>query len=139
MIFFRRLNVESYFPRCKQIDIINVSSLAAVQPFESWSLYCAGKAARDMYFRVLAEEQKKATHGRTVRVLNWAPGPMDTNMQKEIRENPSVDKATQDYFISLKESNQLVDSEVSASKLIRLLNTPGAFETGSHVDFFDLP
>lgn len=90
-----------------------------------------------MYFRVLAEEQKKATHGRTVRVLNWAPGPMNTAMQKEIRENPNVDKGTQEYFISLNEKNQLVDIEVSAGKLLRLLSTP--FETGSHVDFFDLP
>ena len=91
-----------------------------------------------MYIRALAEEQKKATHGRVVRALNYAPGPMDTNMQKEIRENPRVDRGVQEYFISLKNNNQLVDAEVSANKLFKLLNE-GSFESGSHVDFFDLP
>jgi short-subunit dehydrogenase len=27
--------------------IVNFSSLAALQPFDCWSLYCTGKAARD--------------------------------------------------------------------------------------------
>lgn len=31
--------------------IVNVSSLAAVQPHESWGTYAAGKAARDMFHR----------------------------------------------------------------------------------------
>lgn len=31
--------------------IVNISSLAALQPFESWCGYSAGKAARDMAHR----------------------------------------------------------------------------------------
>lgn len=31
--------------------LVNVSSLAALQPFESWSGYSSGKAARDMFHR----------------------------------------------------------------------------------------
>lgn len=31
--------------------VVNISSLAAVQPFESWCGYSAGKAARDMFHR----------------------------------------------------------------------------------------
>ena len=37
--------------------VVQVSSLMAVQPQKTWSLYCAGKAARDMFFRVMAEEE----------------------------------------------------------------------------------
>lgn len=48
--------------------VVNVSSLCAVQPFPSWVLYCTGKAARDMMFRVLAKEESE------LRVLNYAPG-----------------------------------------------------------------
>lgn len=117
--------------------VVNVSSLAAVQPFESWSVYCAGKAARDMYHKVLAEEQKKAPVRSSFFVVNYAPGPLDTNMQKEIRENPSVDKQTQEYFVSLKENKQLVDADVSAEKLVVILRER-KHESGSHVDFFDL-
>lgn len=48
--------------------VVNISSLCAVQPFCSWALYCMGKAAREMMFRVLAEEEPD------LRVLNYAPG-----------------------------------------------------------------
>lgn len=48
--------------------IVNVSSLCALEPFPSWVLYCTGKAARDMMFRVLAKEEPE------LRVLNYAPG-----------------------------------------------------------------
>ena len=37
-------------------DIINVSSLAAVQPFATWGVYCMGKAARDMAHANVAAE-----------------------------------------------------------------------------------
>ena len=37
--------------------VINISSLAALQPFVTWGNYCAGKAARDALFKVLALEE----------------------------------------------------------------------------------
>ena len=46
-----------------------------------------------MLYRVIAEENK--SEGDTVRVLNYAPGPLDTEMQREIRESPSAHKETQ--------------------------------------------
>lgn len=48
--------------------VVNLTSLAAQQPFKSCTLYCAGKAAREMMFKVLAEEEKD------VQVLNYSPG-----------------------------------------------------------------
>lgn len=57
------------------LEIVNISSLCAVQPFKSWGLYCAGKAARDMLFKVLADEEPN------ILVLNYAPGPLDNEMQ----------------------------------------------------------
>lgn len=32
--------------------VVNISSLCGVEPFASLALYCAGKAARDMFFKV---------------------------------------------------------------------------------------
>ena len=132
-----RLTSPSYAPHAKTITIVNISSLAAVQAFESWSVYCAGKAARDMYHKVLAEEQKKSPCRDNFRVLNYAPGPLDTNMQKEIRENPLVDKPTQEYFVQMKENNQLVSPDTSADKLVTLLSS-GTFDSGAHVDYFEI-
>lgn len=48
-----------------------------------------GKAARDMFFRTLAVEEPN------IRVLNYAPGPCDTDMGKDCREKtkaPEVKK-----------------------------------------------
>ena len=50
-----------FLEKVKEIErqyVINVSSLAAVMPIKSWSLYCSGKAARDMFFKVLAKEEE---------------------------------------------------------------------------------
>jgi len=116
------------------VEIVNVSSLAAVQPFETWGVYCAGKAARDMFHRVLAEETKAS---KQVKVMNYAPGPLDTDMQRQIREGVDVKAETRDYFISLKQENKLVDPLTSAAKLVKILDC-GTYESGSHLDFFDL-
>ncbi|KAH0515893.1 Sepiapterin reductase [Microtus ochrogaster] len=48
--------------------VVNISSLCALQPYKGWALYCAGKAARDMLYQVLAAEEP------VVRVLSYAPG-----------------------------------------------------------------
>lgn len=40
--------------------VINISSLAALQPFVTWGNYCAGKAARDALFKVLALEENES-------------------------------------------------------------------------------
>ena len=46
------------FPQSKRY-IVNVSSLMAVQGFPGFSLYCTGKAARDMLHEVIAKEEVK--------------------------------------------------------------------------------
>lgn len=110
--------------------VVNVSSLAALQPFKSWTLYCAGKAARDMMFRVLAEEEAD------IRVLSYAPGPLDTEMQEEVRTR-TADAEQRQLFIKMKNDGALVDSEVSARKMLDLIQTDG-YTSGAHVDFYDV-
>uniref|UniRef100_A0A5F8GMM8 Sepiapterin reductase n=1 Tax=Monodelphis domestica TaxID=13616 RepID=A0A5F8GMM8_MONDO len=109
--------------------VVNISSLCALKPFKSWSLYCAGKAARNMMFRVLAEEEP------TVRVLNYAPGPLDTDMQREAREKTRNLEVRQ-QMSKLKDTQSLVDCDISAQKLLRLLERD-VFKSGDHIDFFD--
>lgn len=52
------------------------------------------------------------------------------------RECPTVHKETQEYFVGLKSRNELVSTDVSAVKLVKILQTE-KFTSGSHVDFFD--
>ncbi|XP_038601069.1 sepiapterin reductase [Tachyglossus aculeatus] len=110
--------------------VVNISSLCALKPHKSWGLYCAGKAARDMMFRVLAAEEPD------LRVLNYAPGPLDTDMQEEARtltKDPDLRQA----LLQLKQSGGLVHCEDSARKLLDLL-FEDTFESGAHVDFYDV-
>uniref|UniRef100_A0A3Q3JNC7 Sepiapterin reductase n=2 Tax=Monopterus albus TaxID=43700 RepID=A0A3Q3JNC7_MONAL len=110
--------------------VVNISSLCALQPFCSWVLYCTGKAARDMMFRVLADEEPD------VRVLNYSPGPMNTAMQMEARSqtaDPGIKKSFSDMFAQ----GQLLTCEESCAKLMKLLQEDN-YTSGAHIDIYDV-
>ena len=156
-LFHRRFETSPHLSKCDKAVVVNVSSLAAVQGFPTWSLYCAGKAAREIYHNVLAQEQSIKFHAATaaaagsasadaaalgsvkeVTVLNYAPGPQDTQMQIDVRAAEANDPSLGTIYTDLKKQNLLVDSAVSAGKLVKLLNTPGSFKSGAHVDYYDI-
>ncbi|GFT81185.1 sepiapterin reductase [Trichonephila clavipes] len=118
------------FKRAKRKIVINISSLAAIQPFRGWSLYCTGKAAREMYFRTLAEEEKE-----TVIVLNYAPGPLVTDMLPQILRDALPEIKQQFHEAQLQ--NQLLSTEYTVQRLIGILDR-GRFKSGDHVDVFDM-
>lgn len=120
--------------------IVNISSLAAVAPLPAMAIYCAGKAARDMYLRTLAEELKVDTglrdSGRRIRLLNYAPGPMDTKMAKEIIEAPGMIQSMKDFYIAGQQNKTLVDLNQSVTKLLDILQRD-KYENAQHIDFYD--
>jgi sepiapterin reductase len=81
--------------RVARLDLVNISSLAAVVPFRGWSTYCVVKAARDMLHSVVALENASATPH--VFTLNYAPGPLDTDMQAVIRETDPIQSQRETY------------------------------------------
>ncbi|CEJ04141.1 Putative Sepiapterin reductase [Rhizopus microsporus] len=68
------------------MTIVNISSLLAVQAFPNWGLYATGKSARDMLLKVVAKENP------TIRTLSYAPGPLNNEMQKNVRETLGDDE-----------------------------------------------
>ncbi|TRZ03161.1 hypothetical protein DNTS_014550 [Danionella cerebrum] len=110
--------------------VVNISSLCARRPFKSWTLYCAGKAARDMMFSVLAQEEPE------MRVLNYAPGPLDTDMQLQAR-SLSADLNLRRSFSSMFSSGKLLTCQESGAKLMKLL-LEDQFNSGAHLDYYDL-
>ncbi|XP_018014871.1 sepiapterin reductase-like [Hyalella azteca] len=112
------------------IKVVNISSICALEPFKSWSLYCSGKAARDMFFRVLAAEEPSVT------VLSYAPGPVDTAMQKEARTN-TADVSLRESFIAKFNAGETLTASQTVDKMISLLES-GAFTSGGHVDYYDV-
>lgn len=49
-------------------SVVNISSVFAMKALPNWVLYCTAKAARNMMFSVLAEEEPN------VKVLSYSPG-----------------------------------------------------------------
>jgi NAD(P)-dependent dehydrogenase (short-subunit alcohol dehydrogenase family) len=63
--------------RAKQGRVVNISSDAAVEPYEGWGGYGASKASLDQLTGVLATEEP------TLRVYSFDPGDMRTQMHAD--------------------------------------------------------
>jgi sepiapterin reductase len=109
--------------------LVNISSLAAIADLPTMGIYSAGKAARDKYHTLIAKEEDD---DKTLKTLNYAPGPLETEMVTEIRSAPNLDAN-----LKLNFQKKLLDPEDSAKKLIRLLSS-NEFESGAHIDYYDL-
>ncbi|CAL8321955.1 unnamed protein product [Lota lota] len=120
------------FPRREGLrrTVVNVSSLCGLEPFLSWGLYCSGKAARDMMFRVLAKEDPD------IRVLSYSPGPLDTGMQEEAR-TLTADNSLRNTFTDMFTKGQLLTCEASCAKLMMLL-LKDEYTSGAHIDFYEI-
>ncbi|KAL5006976.1 hypothetical protein ScPMuIL_015782 [Solemya velum] len=105
--------------------VINLSAGATLDPYPSWSLYCSAKAARYMFFRVLAVEEPD------IRVLNYAPGLVLTDMLREAGE--SKDPGVRAFFEEMI-GGKAISTDSSANKLIEILKK-NMFETGAHVNY----
>jgi sepiapterin reductase len=126
---FARLAKESV-PDTAVTTIVNISSLAAIQAFPTMGIYASGKAARNHYHATLAKELQGST--KNIKVLNYAPGPLETAMATELRSAENLDADLKPNF-----QQQLVDPDDSATKLVELL-AGRDFESGQHIDYYDL-
>lgn len=113
----------------KQRTIINVTSLCAIKPFKSMGYYCTGKASREMFFRVLAEENPM------LNVLNYAPGPVDTDMVSEVISSTG-DADIKGMFVNLKKTEKILTVDQTTKRIIEVLEN-GKFQSGQHVDYYD--
>ncbi|XP_066991224.2 sepiapterin reductase-like [Anabrus simplex] len=109
--------------------VLNITSLCAVKPMKSLSYYCMGKACREMFFRVLAEENSSLT------VLSYSPGPVNTGMITELISHVKHQEV-KDLFVSMKTTDSLVPVDKTTQRLINILEK-GTFTSGSRVDYFD--
>ena len=136
--------------------IVNISSLAAISDdFLSMGIYSTGKAARERYHTMLAKEEMKSktmkqeeepsltkdgcdnnnnkSSNIAIKTLNYAPGPLETEMTTAIRNADQLDIDLKPHF-----QKELLDANDSALKLIKLVDE-NTFDSGSHVDYYDLP
>lgn len=76
------------------------------------------------------------SHHPAIKTLNYAPGPMDTDMSTAIAECSGVDGPTREWYVKAKADGSNVDPFVSAAKCTRLIQA-NKFVSGSHIDFYD--
>lgn len=114
--------------------VVNISSGAGKNPYFGWSTYCTTKAGLDMFTRTVAVEQEREPY--PVKIISFAPGVVDTEMQAEIRRTKEEDFIQVQRFIDLKESGSLLDPEFVATKLVELLISDD-FPQGALLDIRD--
>ncbi len=114
--------------------IISISSGAARNPYEGWSVYCSSKSAIDMMTKVIAKEQENLENGVSISAIY--PGVVATQMQETIRKTPKEDFKSLDKFISLYENKQLLSPEYVAEKVFSL-ETENILKNGDIIDIRD--
>jgi short-subunit dehydrogenase len=116
----------------KHVTVVNISSLMAVQPFPTLATYSAGKAARDSFHTAMAHESSNITENTNVivRILNYAPGPLETDMTLELRKASALDATLQTNV-----RKPAIDPNDSAQVLMQLLHDD-TYTNGAHVDYY---
>lgn len=116
--------------KCKK-QILNISSGAAVNAYESWAMYCSSKAGLDMMTKVISKEQKEIING--VSIASIYPGVVDTDMQAEVRNTPKENFKSVQRFIDFYEHGDLMTPKDVAEKIYHL-DISGEFKNGRILD-----
>nr|XP_016923289.1 sepiapterin reductase [Drosophila suzukii] len=111
--------------------VVNLSTLAAIAPISSMAHYCTVKAAREMYFRVLATEESS----KDTLVLNYAPGVIDTQMTVQVQRE-AHDPAVVAMFREQREAKTMLTTAQTTERFIKVLEAL-KFKSGDHVDYRD--
>lgn len=115
---------------CKK-QIFNISSGAAINPYESWVMYCSSKAGIDMMTKVISKEQKDLEYG--VSIVSIYPGIVDTDMQAQARSAPRENFKSVQRFIDFYEHGDLYTPKQVAEKIYHL-DVTGELKNGRILD-----
>lgn len=109
--------------------VVNITSLYGTKPGKYLSYYCSGKAAREMFFKVFAVENPE------INVLNYSPGPVETDMYYEIC-NDLADKQVKTEFKDMLTKKTVLTCEQTVNRLLMVLKEQ-KYKSGDHVDYYD--
>lgn len=117
---------------CKEILVVNVSSVSATQPYEAFSVYAAGKSARLMLARTLAREAE-LLHNPSARQVQQQDSNQAAHAQHGSQEQGSSlggeSTSSCSEAISSSHSRQLGSMPV----ILSLSYAPGALDTDMQV------
>ncbi|CAG9857978.1 unnamed protein product [Phyllotreta striolata] len=122
-VFMKRMR-----PIAQKLCVVNISSLAGRVPVTNLAMYGSGKAARDLFFKVLSIEEPDVV------VLNYSPGPVDTDMFDMVLKTAQSEDLKKN-FEEVKKTTVLLPP-VTVNKMLDLLEK-GEFKNGDTVDYYD--
>lgn len=122
------MNAFQSMPDSKK-TVINISSLLGIKPSRMMGAYSSVKAAKDMYFKVFALEHPE------VNVLNYSPGPVDTDMFHKVCDQ-TTDKELKAQFVELRDKKTVLTCEQTINRLTTVLKEH-KYTSGDHVDYYD--
>lgn len=97
--------------------ILNISSGASINPYDGWGMYCSSKAGLDALSMVFIDELDQRNDYRT-HVYSIAPGVVDTDMQKVIRDASKKEFSQVDRFIAMHKKHHLTSAKIAARKVL---------------------
>jgi len=113
-------------------NVVNMSSLCGIKPFKTMAMYCSGKAARDMWHKTLAMEES----GGMVRVLNYAPGAIETDMTDHLSKSVTLDKELSSFYKKSKKESTYIQKGDTTKKLVNII-MEDTYTSGDHIDYWD--
>lgn len=105
------------------LRVVNLSSGAATNAYPGWGAYCISKAGLRMASKALQIEAAEiaALKGRDIRVVEYAPGVVDTAMQVVARSSKAEDFPRVQRFKDLHAQGELADPSRPAAEILDLL------------------
>lgn len=100
--------------------VVNLSTGAAARSVPGWSAYCSAKAGLKMYSSCLATEQEGRAN--PVKVMSFAPGVVDTEMQAEIRHSDPESFPQLQKFKDYKQQGHLLAPSQVAEKMLEMIH-----------------
>ncbi|XP_011860253.1 PREDICTED: sepiapterin reductase [Vollenhovia emeryi] len=121
--------VMNTFDKSIKKTVINITSLYGIQAGIGCGQYCSVKAAREMYFKVFALENPD------INVLNYAPGPVDTDMFKYVCES-IADLEAKKMYNEMRQNKTMLTTEQTVNRLVQVLKER-KYNSADHVDYYD--
>ncbi len=119
--------IHKYNSFSNRYTILNISSGAGKYPIDAWATYCASKAGVDLFSETikLEFENRKMNNWN---IFSFAPGVVDTQMQKDIRNSNPNDFKSLKKFIDLKQNNELLSSKKVANVIVDIIKNTNKYD-----------
>lgn len=120
--------IENFRSFVGQILTVNVTSLLGRTPCQNMGMYGSGKAARDIFFKIVAVEEPK------ILVLNYSPGPVDTEMFNLAMNTAQSEKVRRSFQVT-----KNIGAMTPVQTVHRLLSIlrDGDYNSGETIEYTD--